>query len=290
MMELRHVQDRKNNMSDTLPSFDDPPVVEVVLAVQFEPLTELRTPQIGLLWSAFRDRLPRIEEHAPLDPVMEKFGVKGPPKGSVRFEMLQRPPVPRCWFLNEAGTEIIQVQQDRFIHNWRKVGEGDEYKRYDHERDAFKNDLELFEEFLHREKVGVLVPNQCEVSYVNHILPGAGWAKHGDLSQVVTLFSSEYSEDFLPDLEEARLSCSYVIRGGDGQPQGRLHVTVEPAYRRSDDQPIFVLRMMARGRPDGPDIEGVLRFMDTAREWVVRGFAAVTTTGMHKVWRRRHGS
>jgi hypothetical protein len=47
---------RMNDMSKPLPEFDNPPVVEVALSVQFEALATLRTPQIGLLWQEFRDR------------------------------------------------------------------------------------------------------------------------------------------------------------------------------------------------------------------------------------------
>lgn len=276
-----------SRMDAALPDFQDPPVVEVALAVQFEPLTNLRTPQLGLLWSDFRGRFPKIEEHPPLDPMMERFGVKGPPTASIRFEMVRRPPVPRCWFLNESGTELVQVQQDRFAHNWRKVGDGEEYSRYEHVRETFKSELGTFEGFLRREKVGELTPNQCEVTYVNHIIADNGWKKHGELARVLTLFAGKCSEEFLPDLEEARLSGSYVIPGADGQPLGRLRFSIEPVYFREDDRPMFLLNLVARGRPDGEGVDGVLRFLDTGHEWIVRGFAAITTPNMHKVWGRR---
>ena len=276
-----------SSLDVALPNFTDPPVVEVALAVQFEPLTNLRTPQIGLLWTNFRKRFPKIEEHLPLDPMMERFGVKGEPTVRVRLEMRHNPPVPRCWFLNDAGTELIQVQQDRFAHNWRKVGEGEEYPRYEHVRDTFRSELCIFERFLDCEKVGSLTPNQCEVTYVNHIVAGQGWSSHGELARVSTLFSAKYSEEFLPELEEVRLSGSYVIPGGDGQPLGRLHFSIAPVYRRADDRAMFLLKLVARGRPEGEGLDGALRFLDTGREWIVRGFAAITTPEMHKVWGRR---
>lgn len=274
-------------MDAALPDFADPPVVEVALAVQFEPLTDLRTPQIGLLWNEFRSQFPKIEEHSPLEAMMERFGAKASAPAAVRFEMMRKPPVPRCWFLNEKGTELIQVQQDRFAHNWRKVGEGDEYPRYEHVRETFRNRLGTFEQFLGREKVGDLVPNQCEVTYVNHIVGGRGWHNHGELAAVLAPFNGKCSDKFLPEPEEIRLDGSYVIPGSNGRPLGRFRYSVKPAYRRDDDQPIFVLNLTARGRPEGDGIDGVLRFLNTGHEWIVRGFAAVTTTDMHKVWGRR---
>src|ERR1043166_5147847 len=160
----------------SLPDFVKPPVTEVALSVQFNPLPELKAPQLGLLWNEFRSRFPKAEQQPPLDSVMEKFGVRGPGKVNVRFEM--GVPVPRCWFLNEAGTELIQVQQDRFAHNWRKVGEEDSYPRYEYICETFKAELGIFCQFLARERLGELIPNQCEVIYVNHIAPGENWERH----------------------------------------------------------------------------------------------------------------
>ncbi len=46
-----------------LPTFDAPPVAEVALSVQFEPLGSLRSVQLGLLWERFRDGIlmPRMQ-------------------------------------------------------------------------------------------------------------------------------------------------------------------------------------------------------------------------------------
>ena len=274
-------------MPSSLPDFADPPIVEVALSVQYEPLTALHIPAMGLLWSEFRDGFPNVEEHAPLEPVIERFGVKGPKRVGVRVEMMAKPPVPRCWFLNEAGTELIQVQRDRFVHNWRKVGEGEDYPRFEHVQHRFKDELAIFESFVRREKLGKLVPTQCEVTYVNHIVAGRGWERHGQLDEVLALFVPKNDGAFLPEPEDARMGVRYVIPGADDQPLGRLHVTMDPVYRREDDQPMLLMNLTARGRPDGEGLDGVLRFLNVGREWVVRAFAAVTTPQMHKIWGRR---
>jgi len=152
-------------MAPSLPDFANPPLVEAALSVQLEPLNKFRTPQMGFLWAEFRRRFPEIEEHPPLDPVIEQFGVQRSRKVGVRLQMIPKLPTPRCWFLTEFGTELIQVQQDRFVHNWRKVGEGDEYPRYEYVRDKFQEELSIFDCFLRREKIGELVPSQCEITY-----------------------------------------------------------------------------------------------------------------------------
>jgi hypothetical protein len=45
--------------------------------------------------------------------------------------MFEVPPIPRLSFANEQGNEMIQVQNDRFIKNWRKEGDGEQYPHYE---------------------------------------------------------------------------------------------------------------------------------------------------------------
>jgi hypothetical protein len=48
-------------------------IAETVLSLQFEPISGLTSPHLGVLWSRFRQELPLIEEHPQLPPVFEKF-------------------------------------------------------------------------------------------------------------------------------------------------------------------------------------------------------------------------
>jgi len=275
-------------MSETrprLPDFSNPPVIEVALSVQFEPLSALRIPHFGLLWSEFRGEFPRTEEHPPLPAMIEQFGVRRAPKIGIRVEAVF--PIPQCRLLNDKGTEIIQIQQDRFVHNWRKVGTGDEYPRYEFVKRRFEGELDTFRQFLAREGVGELVPNQCEVTYVNHIISGAGWGRHAELGEILTVWTTRYSDNLLSEPEDVAFGVRYIIPGGDGSPLGRLLVSVNPTYRTEDDRPIYVLVLTARGRPISGGIEGALGFLDIGREWIVRGFTSLTSMRMHEIWGRR---
>lgn len=100
-------------MSEPLPVFEKPPLVEAALAVQFERLPTLRAPQLGYVWQAFRDRFPKTEEQPLLEPVFEQFGLPPGSRPGIRFEFSVLPSTPRLWFLNDSGTELVQIQQDR---------------------------------------------------------------------------------------------------------------------------------------------------------------------------------
>jgi len=231
-----------SQVDQPLPEFSTPPVTEVALSVQFETLRKLRANVIGFLWNEFKAEYPHYQEQAPLEPVTEKFGAPLTSRTQVSLEMMQTLPLPRYWFLNDEGdgTELIQVQQDRFVHNWRKLGDGEEYPRYEkHIRPAFKSGLEKFRDFLGREEIGELVPNQCEVTYINHILSGRGWNSHGEIDKVLSIVENCYSSEFLPPLEDGRIQLRYVMNDSDGQPIGRLHINVQPGYRKSDAIPLY---------------------------------------------------
>lgn len=266
-----------------LPKYRKPPIVEVAMSVQFSELQALRNVHLGMLWNRYRDSYPLSEEHAPLTEAIEKFQ---PERGTnVSIEMLEQIPVPRLWCMNDPGTRLIQIQQSRFIHNWRKLETDERYPHYPDIRQQFVDAYRTFEAFLAEENLGRPSMNQCEVTYVNHIQP-TGWSNHGQAAKVVTVFSPEFSDSFLSAPEDVTMALRYRFLDERQQAIGRLHVHLQPAFRAVDGQPIFVLTLTARGKPKANSLNSVLDFLDVGREWIVRGFTSVTTAEMHKIWER----
>lgn len=272
---------------EDLPDFRKPPLVETVLSLQFEPIAGLTTAHLGLLWQRFREQLPLIEQQPPLPPVVEKFGPPAPALVEVTFE--EKPPVPRLWFLNQDRTELIQVQADRFIHNWRKMEGSEPYPRFEPIRDRFRNKVDTLVQFLKEERMGTPVVNQCEVTYVNHIEPSGVWQRHGQLEKVISNWRAAPEPQFLPEAEDGGLRLRFVIRNESGDPVGRLHVIFQPAWKKTDNTPIMVLNLIARGAPLGGGIEGAFRFFELGRRWIVKGFAELTTSDMQRAWERIDG-
>jgi uncharacterized protein (TIGR04255 family) len=269
-----------------LPSFDRPPLVETALGVQFDPLVNLHTPRIGLLWQRFRDQLPVVEQQPPLAPVIERLGARQTMQGA-ELQIFQRPPFPRCWFLDKAGTELLQVQQDRLVWNWRKSAENTPYPRYeDGVRPRFVEYLDSFLDFLTKESVGEFRPNQCEVTYVNHIVSGEGWVTHSELDKVFVGWSSSYRKNAPLELENIQFTCRHIIYDEAHKFLGRLHVNLEPVFELSGDKPMFLLTYTARGKPLSPDRDGVLGFLDIGRQRIVETFDVATTPEMHRIWRK----
>jgi uncharacterized protein (TIGR04255 family) len=268
-----------------LPDFKTPPVTEVVLGMQFNSLEKLLSPHLGLIWESFKKDFPKIEEHAPIHPTFETFGPHPQflPALNVSFS-IGGGQMPRVFFVNEKNTQLIQVQRDRFVHNWRKVGEGDEYPRFERMLENFQSGFQAFVEVLTANQLGEVVPNQCDVSYINQIsIP-----ENKSVTEVMgNLFSQAPGNVTLDDLgapEDFRTLVRYVIREKEA-PRGRLLVSCEPAWR-ADGSPIVQMTFTARGAPSEPTIDGVTEFMKIGRAHMVRAFAKLTSERMHDQWGR----
>jgi uncharacterized protein (TIGR04255 family) len=115
---------------DNLPDFTNPPVTEVVLSIQFAPPPAYREVYAREVWAIFEKSFPIIEEKPQLPPSFEVFGGPEMPGMKLNFGILSGVVHNRYWFLVPNKTELIQFQQDRFIHNWRKVTDN-EYPRFE---------------------------------------------------------------------------------------------------------------------------------------------------------------
>src|SRR5262249_2810158 len=103
---------------DDLPDFKNPPVNEVVLSLQFASIPSFHSAHIGLFWEKIRQEYPKVSEQAPLQAAFETFGVMPVnPASPFHIEALLSPPMPRFWFEELDGNELLQIQQDRIIHN-----------------------------------------------------------------------------------------------------------------------------------------------------------------------------
>jgi hypothetical protein len=152
----------------------------------------------------------------------------------------------------------------------------------------FKSALEGFSNFLERERLGSVSPNQCEITYVNQIVVGEGWERFGQIGEVLTICTPHHSDDFLQEPETLSFQAAYVIPASSGEPLGRLYISAQPAFRGGDNKPILVVQVTARGRPDGGGLSGAARFLETGHEWALRGFLSATSRHMHEVWKIRH--
>lgn len=266
-----------------LPDFDNPPVVETVLSVQFEKLAAVRSVHFGLFWQRVRARFPHTEDHPALPHVLEKSAEALLRGVQLRFEAQETLSPQRLWLLNSTGTEMIQIQNDRFIKNWRKNDDQPEYPHYEPViKPAFEHDYREFQAFLADEGLGETKINQCEVTYVNHIVAGEGWNSWDEIEKVFTFWRQPSAPTYPGRAEDFVFRARFPILGPSEEWIGRLHVDVQPARTIRDNKPMYVMNLTARGIwGNGVD------FFDIGRRCVVKSFKQLTTLQMHQVWREK---
>lgn len=263
-----------------LPDFADPPINESALSIQFQPLASFGIPHFGLYWQKIRPEFGRFQLVPPIPQTTEQFA--GPQPIRLNLQLLAQPEV-RCWFLDATGERLVQVQRDRFIHNWRQIDGTEKYPRYPTIRKSLHRHWITFMEFLQAEGLEPPNVNQCEVTYVNHIEYGRGWTGFGVLNQVVAPWSGKHVDGFLPAPERVGLEVHYCLPND----LGRLHVSAAPVVRGRDSREVFQVTLTARGAPVSTAIDDVFDWLDLGRQWVVKGFADFTSDAMQKIWGRK---
>lgn len=259
-------------LEPSLPDFDNPPVIETVLGIQFTPLQSFSVPHYGLYWQKIKNRYTRFELHPPIATSIKDVMNLVP---SQNF---------RCWFIDESQNNLIQVQQDRFVLNWRKVRGDETYPHYEIIRPQFEQEWIRFCEMLAAEAIAPPEVNQCEVTYVNHIEFDNDLKSCSDVSRLIASWSGANSGAFLPKADKVILNTSYAMH----EKKGRLRISMQPVLRARDGMELLQLDVSATGRPTSSKTVDILDWLDLGREWVVKGFTDFTTTEMHSKWRRKN--
>lgn len=263
-----------------LPDFTQPPVDETALSLQFAPIPGFNVPHFGLYWDRIRNDYQRFEIQQPIPNVTEQLGPNAPLGRQIGLAFLEQPEV-RCWFLDKSGNRLVQVQRDRFVHNWRKITGSEKYPRYPALRKSLEEEWKRFCNFLKDEKLERPKVNQCEVTYVNNIEYEKGWNGYGELDRVVAALATPRAKSrFLPNPERVSMQVTYLLAGD----AGRLYVAFSPVIRGLDGKEVLQMTLTARGAPKSTNDEDVFAWLDLGRKWVVRGFADFTTSEMHEIW------
>ena len=267
-------------MPDPLPEFECPPLNEVVIGVQFEPLKEFHAAHLGLYWSQIRHRYPFTEEQPPLAPQVE------PPEVTARVPAISFQSgafIPRSWFLDATKNELIQLQNDRFLRNWRQIEGTEAYPRFPLLIKRFEEEWESFLVFLNDQGLGRPSVNQCELIYINHLEPGSGWNDYSELEKVFTTLRTPGGSGFLPAPELLNWESRYKLP----EERGRLHVQLQPVFRARDFKLILSFNLTARGSPEKNTEDEIFAWFDLAHEWVVKGFDQLTEPTMHQLWNKK---
>jgi len=279
-------------MPNTLPptiklNYKSPPVVETVVGVQFDTMSNFTNAHLGAYWHHIGvDRWPTTLDAAPLTSQFERFHDSSKWGGGFNLQLTQDP-ASRMQLKNHDGSRMLQIQNGRMHHNW--LGEeGGEYPRYEAVRDEFEKYLRSFIEFASIHKLGRVVPNQWEMTYVNHIKKGTVWNAPSEWSFFSLLRDVPTIDDVI-DAESFAGEWHFVIPG----KRGRLHIDWKHAHKfpATDDAQQFIrLTFTARGGIEKSDdiLSSVRQGLDLGHETIVNSFSRLMSDEANQYWGIQH--
>ncbi|OUJ05370.1 TIGR04255 family protein [Acetobacter malorum] len=277
-------------MSELL-KFEHPPVTETIIGLQFNPVGFMNY-HSGLLWEKFKEYYTGIQEQAVVQPVFEMFGGNSPNLNQMNFPFpFPFPPfgnteASRYWFISADDTEVMQIQNNRILHNWRKRSEDQKYPHYNNIKEKFFNDLHVTREFFCQRSIGEIIPNQCELCYVNIIklnddrysIKNAHDLTHL-LAQKVTPPSSNLK------FEGSGISSRFVLYDTNQEPCGRVHLNLAPENFNGGMVTALKLEVMVRARPSKDSFPDALpAFYDTLHDTALKVFMSVIADEVLAAW------
>jgi len=258
--------------SHDLPNYRSPPVVEVVIGTQYKPLEGFSAAHIGLYWSTIKNKFPNLDEQPPLPHLVHNQ--------PIRVELSDRPEIPRCWFIADSNNQLLQLQRDRFILNWRKINIDDEYPRYPKIRDDFFTYWKGFVDFLTGNSISLPNLDLLELTYVNLIPQGQGWENMGDVGKVFLPINWPKHTKLLPVPKTVRTTLVFMLPKHAGQ----LRVELNPVFPENEPQKLR-LSLTVTGHPtDLESTSAIFDWFDMAREWIVCGFADLVGPITDNLW------
>jgi uncharacterized protein (TIGR04255 family) len=268
-----------------LPDFRNPPVVEVYLSIQFEPIFGFDATLLSAIGAEFAPLFPKMRHQQPLGHDIETFGAAPAAPQAFQFQIGGLPDINvRLALTSTDDARLLQVQSDRFVHNWRRTGGEADYPRYETIREAFEVHSRRFFGIIARARLAAPVIDQCEISYINDIEVPIEMGGYTGASRVFSQLRLPTARDSLPPLEDLGIRARYIVEDDDRRPIGRLHTLANPVPGAKPDR--FRFNLLTRGRPAAPTLDAALGFFDLGRRTIVRAFAALTTPEMHKIWGR----
>ncbi len=263
-----------SSKSAALPDFESPPVVEIVIGVSFKDLKNFTTAHYGIFWQQIKEDYPLFEDHPPLiDPVSEP--------GRLHIETLDNLPLRRVFFVHSQKDYLLQLQPNRFVHNWRKMDEDSAYPHFPAAKERFFLAWTEFQQFLGEEELGPIQMVQFEVTYINHFIEEPGnFPQKAEYYTPLIDWKNSRSTNFLP----IPTALSYNINFPLPDDKGTLNVTSKHGTRNRDKKDVMILELRARGPIKGNE-NSLEHYFELGHEWIVRGFKDITSPEAHKQWK-----
>jgi uncharacterized protein (TIGR04255 family) len=260
-----------------LPDYSNPPIDELAIGVQFPSIEGMYDAHIGLYWQMVRDQYPRAESQLRVEAPIETSGTP-PIQPSVVKLSIPTASQGRTWLISESDNYLIQIQNNRFVQNWRKRQA--EYPHFEEVWEQFSENFRKFRELIKSEKLTGPVVQQVEVTYINWIpdIPASKFFKASQAAEI-----SAYGRTH--EAENQSFASRYDL---NDDPVERLYVQCQPAIRPEESNvqgSQFALTYRA-ARAEGLDENEIEIFANAGRIIIVNAFTELTTDEAQRNWGR----
>jgi uncharacterized protein (TIGR04255 family) len=180
---------------------------------------------------------------------------------------------------------LIQLQNDRLLLNWRRGPRSVEYPHFERVSGEFRRIFTALEAFADEQGLGPVQPNQCEMTYINHLNVAGTEIGPADPSAFLKMWHLKES-DWPEPLEDLAFNMRFLMHNESGEPVGRLTATLGTVLAMPPDKKILQLDLTVRGVFAGEGLQSIVSFHEAAHRKIVRCFAAITTETAHQKWER----
>lgn len=249
--------------------FKNPPISEVACSIQYE-ISDIDFAIQNQFYNKIKDRYPKVTDNPPLPYVYDRFsGFSGtPPPRKIPFV--------RYFFIDTQDSKLIQLQEGRFLFNWRKIEDsGSVYPKFDAVFGEFMQNWKTYSDILSTYNAKITI-NQLELTYVDHIPFSEFNTDHWMLSDILTLFGKE---PLLESIDNANFGFSIPIE----QLSGHLHISGHSGIRNIDKKAILALDSTARGLINGKT-STIEAWFTEAHDVIDNAFFNIISEKAKKIW------
>ena len=249
--------------------FKKPPLNEIVFQVAFPEIQGFGPTHIGLFWSEFRDTFPTIES-AP------RIGLPG--AFNIRSGVL---PDNRVWLVHKDNSQVIQIQDDRFMFNWRETGESDSYPGFDVLYPMFKTFFAQFVKFLEVENFRPKILTGFELQYINHIYQGV-WDEWDDAGKVFPAFNWAGNPKKMPPAKGFR----HFVQCDRPNGLGELAVTIDSRTHKQSSEPLINFEIKVTAHQRELELDSLDDIFLPAHDELVDTLSSMTSHAVQKTWEK----
>ncbi len=264
-------------MDNETPTFETPPIVELVLGVQFNQLRRMQSAHYGRFWDAIGTDWLNPRDNPPIQEQFEFFGRE---RGVTRLQIEPGPPLNRLTLINQSKDRLVQLQPTRMHLNWRN--QESSYPSYKTLIVEFEEILNSFTVYCQSEGLGKAEFNQWEITYVDRFVRGKYWDTPADWS---TFLPGLFQPGEIPMNSKLIMENRSVDWSFEIQPKlGRLHVQASLVRGNSDSEDALMLNITARGPLGSEQIQTYRQGLDLGHDVAVDQFLQLVSTETRKSW------